>query len=108
MDALLKRWWRNRKNGETKEVTLTVRQAAQHGWEPYDLPVVAQVVKPLPIKEIKEQVATKTDSGIDNRPANELPPEPKELENAALAPKPTTPKPATKKPGRKPKNPKPE
>ena len=105
MDALLKRWWRNRKNGETKEVTLTVRQAAQHGWEPYDLPVVAQVVKPLPIKEIKHAVV---DEGLQRLPDFNKEPEPKEPENAALTPKPTTPKPAAKKAGRKPKNPKPE
>jgi len=104
MDALLKRWWRNRKNGETKEVTLTVRQAAQHGWEPYDLPVVAQVVKPLiPVKMPTQPVAR----DIQDLPEWSKEPEPKEPENAALAP-PTTPKPAAKKAGRKPKNPKPE
>ena len=108
MEALLKRWWINRKNGDTREVTLTVRQAAQHGWEPHDLPVVAQVVKPLPIKEIKEQVATKADSRIDNSPANELPPQPERTGNRSIGAEVDYAKPAAKKLGRKPKTPKSE
>ena len=95
----------NRKTGQIREVSLTVGQAAGHGYEPYEEPKVAQVVKPDPIKETKPQEPDNIGSGVYNPHAKE--PEPKEPENAALAPA-TTPKPATKKPGRKPKTPKSE
>ena len=91
--------WINRKTGQIREASLTLGQAAGHGYEPYEEPKVAQVVKPL--------IAIKMPTEPVDKVIEELPELNKEPENAALAP-PTTPKQATKKPGRKPKTPKSE